>query len=338
MRYDLSNAPSFVHEDHARRKGIWTQYAGLTTPLRGRVFYSDVIKPGDQWTDYKGNAVEIFDLNDQTPENYHGSHNHYQLALFEVLNTSPGTNAIPIWGDGNAIANQSSAWGAFFSARSAKIQPDYHHDDAYPTELLEALPSYDDFDAQLCGLEVDVLNNGKPGVFGNKAKHGIQVVGFGNPNSHALSVICENFDCPPEMQKGQFESGVYFQSSIHPEYGRMIVADFDKAHIGVDFRKPVFDWGAIQLNAPRAGTGVVFSEGRGGEIYSGPRQQDGLDVLTMRMGADGFRILNAEGTKEVLSIDSHGALCFNGEVYLKGCRPTIFDRIANWLNRVFLRC
>lgn len=114
MQNQIQNAPSFIHEDHARLKGLWTQYAGLTTPLRGRVFYSDIVKPGDRWTDYMGNAAHPVDLDVQTPENYHSTHNHYQLALYEVWNVSPGTNAIPIWGDGNAIANGSSAWGAFF--------------------------------------------------------------------------------------------------------------------------------------------------------------------------------------------------------------------------------
>lgn len=139
------------------------------------------------------------------------------------------------------------------------------------------------------------------------------------------------------MRKGQFEAGVYYQNSLHPEYGRLVVADFDQAHIGLDFRKSVFTWGAAQLNAPRQGTGIVFSEGRGGEIYSGPRQEGAAQDqswLTMRMGSEGFRIMSADGASEILAIDARGGIYLNGDVYVAGQKPTAFDRIARWLNKI----
>lgn len=320
---DISQAQSFIREGHPRADGIWSQYYGMNTRLRGRLFYSDIINPTDQWERYDGSKTAVVDLAEQTPENYHQTHNHYQTILSEVWNFVPHVNAVPIWGDGSALANGAAAWGAFVSARSAYINPETGEN----MHLVQAIPEgfsrvpKEEFDCQLCGLEVDVLNAGKSGVYPNKAKHGIQVVGFGNPNSHALSVICENFDCPPEQRKGQFEAGIYFQNSIHPDYGRTIVGDFDEAQVGIDFRKPIFKWGAVQLNAPNPGSGIMFSEGRGGEIYSGKRWHGGQDTphwLTVRIGQEGLRIVSHDGARELLAVDQYGGIYLNGDVYVNG--------------------
>jgi len=321
----IEDAQSFVVKGHPREKGVWPQYYGLNTRLRGRLYFSDIIRKSDGWTNYTGEVAGPVDLSEQTPENYHDTHNHYQLILSEVWNFVPHVNAIPIWGDGTALGPNSNAWGAFFSARSA------HVDTSEPgnAHLKESFPENfnpgprEDFDSQLCGLEVDVLNGGKPGVFPNKAKHGIQIVGFGVPNSHAISIICENFDCAPVLRKGQFEAAIYIQNSIHPDYGRVLVSDFDQAHIGLDFRKTIFSWGAVQLNAPKPGSGVVFSEGSGGEIYSGDRwsgSETTKNWMTIRVGEGGLRIVNHDGTKEIVAVDQQGGIHLNGDVYVNGVR------------------
>ncbi len=316
---DIADAISYVRPGHPREAGIWQQYSNLTTRLRGRAFFADYITEGDRWELFDGTEAQKIPLDQQKPENYHDTHNHYQTLMAEVLNFSPQTNAVPIWGDGTAMVHGASAWGAFVSARS------HFHDltEPYWARFLPAgppPPAQEEFDCQLCALEVDVLNGGKPGVYPNKAKHAIQVVGFGNPNSHALSVICENFDCEPERRRGQFESGIYFQNSIHPDYGRAFVADFDRAQIGIDFRKPVFDHGAIQLNAPTLGSGLIFSEGRGGEVFAGSRQpgQDTPQWLTLRMGQEGLRIVSNDGQRELIAVDVYGGIYLNGDVFVNG--------------------
>ncbi|MGO4704324.1 polysaccharide pyruvyl transferase family protein [Microvirga sp. 2MCAF38] len=343
-------APSYIHPLHVRAKGIWPQYGQLQTRLRGRVYYSDILQPTDQWTTWKGEPTHTVPLDQQKPENYHDTHNHYQLILSEVLNFIPGANAIPIWGDGAAIAQGSGAWGAFFSARSSYYDPTTMRGSFVP-EGFKAVPR-DEFDCQLTGLEVDVLNGGKPGVYPNKAKHGISIVGFGNPNSHALSVICENFDCAPELRKGQFEAGIYFQNSIHPEYGRLIVSDFDKSHIGLDFRRTLFKWGAVQIKSAGPGTGIVFDEGKGGEIYTGSRWvgQDTLRWQTIRMAEEGLRIVTPDGKREVLAVDAYGGLYLSGDIYLNGRKfqasseaspggllrqiaTVLLQRVLKWLER-----
>ena len=321
---DLENAQSFIHPDHPRGSGLWTQYCGLKTRLAGRIYFSDVLNPSDKWQYYDGRNAEVINVDaEQTPENYHETHNHYQTALYEVINLTPFTNAVPVWGDGTAAVHDASAWGAFFSARSVKVRPslgeNVHYGPAAIAVVKDNEPG-DEFDCQLTGLEVDVLNAGKPGVFPNKAKHGITICGFGNPNSHAISIICENFDCAPDAHKGQFESGIYIQSSINPEYGRMIVADFEQAHIGLDFRKPVFRWGAMQANTQGPGTGIVFNEGSGGEFYAGPRWKDidGPRWTSIRMAEEGLRIVSADSTQENIAIDKNGDIYLHGNVIING--------------------
>lgn len=308
----IEDAISYAHEAHPRTQGFWSQYAGLETRLSGRVYYSDIIDKNTKWETYGGEAADTIDLRLQTPENYHDSHNHYQLILSEVKNFLPGTNAIPIWGDGAAIENGSAAWGGFFSARSDYITK---ADIKTASPLVSGVPldvnegcAKEDYDCSLTGLEVDVLNAGKPGVFPNKPKHGVTIVGFGNPNSHAVSIICENFDCEPRLRKGQFEAGVYFQNSLHPDYGRLVVSDMTNAHIGLDFRATVFNWGAMHINGAGQGTGIVFNSGAGGELYSGKRWGDkGVssgEWMTVRLAEVGLRVVSADGTAELLTIQN----------------------------------
>lgn len=317
---------SFVVKGHPRGKGIWTQYYSLNTRLRGRVYYSDIISPDQKWERFDGSAAKVHNTaEDQAPENYHDTHNHYQAALYEVINLTPNTNAVPVWGDGAALAHGSSAWGAFFSARSAYVDPDKNqnvHFGDVAIEYSRANPPEESFDCQLTGLEVDVLNGALPGVFPNKAKHGITIVGFGNPNSHAISVICENFDCPPEMRKGQFEAGLYFQNSLHPDYGRLVVSDMDTTYMGIDLRRTIFKWGAVQIRSSGSGTGIVFGEGRGGEIYTGNRwsepdpgsEPSETEWMTIRMAERGIRIATSDGTREMLAIDCYGGVYIDGEL------------------------
>ncbi|MDX3883207.1 MAG: hypothetical protein QHC65_02210 [Sphingomonas sp.] len=313
----------FVHDNHIRKYGIWPQYFGLKTRLRGNVFFSDIINPDDQWTDWEGRPANVVDLSQQTPENYHDTHNHYQNVMSEVWNFAPHTNGIAFWGDASAIANDSAAWGGFVSARSSYVRytgtPGSKFEEALPPGLNHSV-SREDFDCQLTGLEVDVINGGKPGVMGNKAKHGITIVGFGNPNSHAVSVICENFDCEESRRRGQFETGVYFQNSIHPDYGRLVVADFDRARIGLDFRGAVFREGAAQFRTVGSGTGIVFNGGKGGEVYaeaqSAVAQED--SCLTIRCGKAGLRILDSAGEKTLIHIDGEGRIVISGEVVING--------------------
>jgi hypothetical protein len=215
---------ALVRGPSPRQDGLSYQYEQMQTPLRGNLIVSDTLLPSDAWHLWNGRQTERFDIRKQTPENYHQSHNHHQNVLSEVINATPGANGIPIWGDSVAAVQGANVWGGFFSARS-RCSPGDLLDRYLPKGLARGCGP--DFDAQLTGLEVDVLNAGKPAIHPNKAKHGIQIVGFGNPNGQALSVIAENFDREPRYRRGQFESILYAQNSLRPDYGRFIVMDFE---------------------------------------------------------------------------------------------------------------
>lgn len=307
-----SAKPNSIHPRHARSFGIWPQYTNLDTRLRGNIYFSDIVYPDDRWTNWEGTASQIVDLSLQTPENYHGTHNHYQNLLSEVWNFTPEANAVAVWGDSAAIAHRSLAWGGFFSARSSYAQRPEHPQDAFSKALpqdINSVVTKEEFDCQLTGLEVDVLNGGKPGLPGNKAKHGITVVGFGNPNSHALSVICENFDCAEELRRGQFEAGIYFQNSIHPDYGRVLVSDLDRARIGLDFRSTLFSEGAASLRSSGKHTGIRLNEGAGGEIYVKENEaKNGSGHTVIQPGRDGLILMSPDGSREIIRIESDGSI------------------------------
>lgn len=70
----------------------------------------------------------------------------------------------------------------------------------------------------------------------------------------------------------------------------------------------------------QVGTGILFNEGRSGEIYGGLRwtkfEEDKNGWLTLRLGEGGIRIVSNDNTKEILAIDNHGGIYLNGDVFV----------------------
>ena len=320
-------------------EGIASQYRNSRVSLRGNVTLSDVIVPGARWHTGKGLPTTIHDITQQTPENYHDSHNHYQNLFVETLNLTQGANGISIWGDSRTLTHGANVWGGFLSARSTCAYWDEDSNqfwDRYVPEHVNRNCTRE-FDAQLTGLEVDVLNDGLPGVWPNKAKHGVQVVGFGNPNSHAFSVIVENFDRERQYQSGHFESILYAQNSLS-DYGRFLVGDFDKGEIGIDFRKPIFTRGALAIRTNTHGEGIVINNALGGEIYGGKRRPNFHDQgqwLTLKAGEGGLRIVSSDNTKEILAVDNFGGVYLSGDLFWNG-KPVTPDMRSNWAINMLL--
>lgn len=312
-----------INPEHPRKDGLWLQYYPLSTALRKNVIISDVITPDSQWERWDGSPVATHSMDTETAENYDDSHNHYQNFLSEVLNFASGTNAVAIWGDSSAVVDGSKAWGAFFSARSNA--PEFLTDEfnKYVPEGVTLDYDEETYDTQLIGVEIDVLNDGLPGVYPNMSKTGLQIVGFGNPNSMAIEVRSEDTDkenVSPENRRGVFESGLYFKNSIAP-YGRIIVSDLESARIGLDFNSTLFTEGAMKLKSQQVGTGIIYNDGLSGEIYGGSRWgNDEENWLTLRAGTGGIRVVSNDNTKELLAIDNYGGLYLNGDVYVNGQR------------------
>lgn len=104
----------------------------------------------------------------------------------------------------------------------------------------------------------------------------------------------------------------------------MIVADFARASIGLDFRRPIFRNGAISLRSNGLGTGIEINNGVGGGLHAGERwagsPEEGNDWLTLRAGATGIRIVSNDATTEFLAIDKHGGIYLNGDLFLNGAQ------------------
>lgn len=323
-----TDALKILNSNHPRNDGIWIQYFPLTTALRKNVIISDVITPSSAWENWAGKKMKTHEMKNETAENYDNSHNHYQNFLSEVLNFSTGTNAVAVWGDSGAVVSGSKAWGGFFSARSPiRLFRDNKEFQKYIPDDVSL--SYDPatYDVQLTGVEIDVLNQGLPGVYPNMSKTGLQIVGFGNPNSMAIEVRSEDTDKKDvldEQRRGVFESGIYFKNSIAP-YGRLVVSDFASARIGLDFNETLFKEGAAKIRTQQVGSGIILNDGKSGEIYGGSRWGDNSDStewITVRMGTGGIRIVSNDNTKELVAIDNYGGIYINGDIYLAGKKST----------------
>lgn len=308
---------------HPLKDGLNVWFYGLDTALGGNIYFADVVDENSKFINYKGDSVDIHSKEAETAIDYENTHNHYQNLFVQTMNKVKNVNAVSIWGDSTSIGDGAKSWGGFFSARSmckgleaGTLGEKYGKPDLFTCEGV---------DNQLIGIEIDVLNNSKPGVFPNMSKTGLQVVGFGNPNSMAVEVRTEDTDRvqPGKAPRGAFEAGFYMKNSIQPEYGRMIVADFDKAKIGLDFRKPIFTEGAMRFNSQGVGTGLVANDGASGEIYGGTRWPGFADQkgwLSARAGEGGFRVVSNDNTKELLSIDNSGNVYLDGTLYVGGGR------------------
>jgi hypothetical protein len=315
---------------HPRQEGIWPQYLGLDTGLRQNISIIDVIYPDSPWENFRGELMPPHDEDTVGATNFANTHNHYQNVLSEVWNFKRATNAVSIWGDSASLVDGAKSWGAFFSARSnaTSFLKNKHIAPYWPAGLAPNDPT--DFDCQLIGVEIDVLNGGKPGVNPNMSKTGLQIVGFGNPNSMGVEIRSQGAASKdPTNWKGQFANGIYFLNSITPD-GRLLVADVAEGQIGLDLRRPLFKRGAISLRSEGAGTGILYNGGRSGEIYGGlrwPEFEDKKNWLTLRAGDGGIRMASRNNQKEIFRADNNGGIYFRGTIYVNG-KKIDFDKLA----------
>jgi hypothetical protein len=315
------------------KDGVNAWFYGLNTSLGGNKYIGDVVDENSVFHNFKGDLVKLHKKENESIKNYENTHNHYQNLFVQTINKVENVNAVSVWGDSTSIVNGAKSWGGFFSARSACSA--YVKGGPLQKYGSPSLVNCEGHDNQLIGIEIDVLNSSKPGVFPNMSKTGLQIVGFGNPNSMAVEVRSEDSDRvePGKAPRGAFESVLYVKNSIQPEYGRMIVADFDKAKIGLDFRKPIFREGVMQFNTQGVGTGLVVNEGKSGEIYGGDRWPNFADKkgwLSARLGEGGFRVVSNNNKKELIAIDNAGGIYLNGDVYVNGKQIALTNPWLDW--------
>lgn len=293
---------SFIRGQHPRLEGYWTQYSHLETGLARNVTFSQTITdktPIENWQS-KPHAMQEAPVGAMDSEHYRHAHNHYQLLHSEVYNFSRDLNGVAIWGDSAALAPNAKSWGAFFSARSWPLKWT-----GYTPPECFAYDEATEFDAALVGVEIDVLNAGKDwcgpeGINPDAmAKIGLQLVGFGNKNTAAIEVRTEDSDDPNksvEERRGAWHWGIIMRNALDHQ-STVLMSENGHIRRGLDFDKTTFSEGAMRLSGVGANSGLIFDNGRSGEIYSSAADSS----MNIRIGQGGLKIWSSDGSKVILS-------------------------------------
>lgn len=276
---------AFVRGNHPRKKGFWPQYANLGTGLKSNVVLTDVIEPESKVVNYADNLKDPVNTDISKAEDFNDSHNHYQNLLSEVWNYNDKINGVALWGDSSALVDNSKVWGGFLSARSWPVG----YGEYTPESVAEK--NKKSFDAQLVGLEIDILNAGEPAP-SKWAKTGLQIVGFGNKNTTAIEIRSEDTDVyakPQSEKRGSFHEGIVFNNCM-AEDGIYMSSRNAGGAIGIDFRNTYFTHGAVSLLTAGNQSGIVFNSGKSGQIYG-----DSKGNLTLAIGENGIKMVDLSG-------------------------------------------
>lgn len=242
--------------------GLFPQYTGTSVGLAEHVTLSFVVNDDIELRNWQGEPLRAeVNYGPQSSEDYIASHNHTQGLLVEGWNFTSDVNTVAIWGDALAARTQAKVWGGFLSARSNLLQ------DWAPYTPPADPPSDDKFDAQLIGLEIDVLNGGlDSGQRVNEksyplAKNGLQVVGFGKRNSAAIEVRCEDSDDTSRTlsnRRGAWDYILIARNCVH-DRSTFICSGFSKGYRGLDLAPTLYSDGAIRLRTETANSGIIFN-------------------------------------------------------------------------------
>jgi hypothetical protein len=298
--------------NHPRKEGLWTQYSHLSTGLGRNVVISDSITNSTPIENWKSDQHELQSApygESLASEEYRHRHNHYQNLLSEVYNFSDSLNGVAIWGDSGAFVPGAKSWGGFFSARSWPVRWD-----AYTPKKMKPY-SDADFDAALIGIEVDVLNAGRdwddpsPVLDNSMAKVGVQIVGFGKRNTAAIEIRTEDSDDPnnlPHNRRGAWKWGFIVRNALH-EGSTLLHCENGHIRRGIDLTLSTFKEGALLITSNGKGSGVVFDEGRSGEVFA---EADGK--LVVKGGSKGVRL--EVGNGEFFEIGPDGKVSMSNAV------------------------
>jgi hypothetical protein len=281
---------SLVRGGHPRAVGAWPQYAGLGTALRRGVVVSDVVTEDSPWETWEGQEHATHGATRRTftsTQEYADSHNHYQAFLAEVFNYATETNTVAVYGEAAALESHAGVWGGFFAARS------WPRDERRRGEDTPERP----FDAQLVGVEVDVLNNGQEFSPGQAlGKTGVQIVAFGATSGAALEVRAETTDSPQERTESSqgWHFGVIARNGIS-DNGTALRVEQERIGKGLDLSGTHCQDGAVVVEAVGASSGLRFVERGtpGAELY---QEADG-GPLVLRLPAAGLRIVDEAGNE-----------------------------------------
>lgn len=185
---------------------------------------------------------------------------HQSQAIYGIVdNRSSTVNAVGIWGTGKSWARDARTWGGFFVGETAHGA---------------------EHDAQIVGIEIDVINNAAPGNAPHASKDGLQIVGIGSqPVTNAINII--------GVENGRWANGLLFTAGSIQEGGAYIgMAPGQNVARGIDMAGVRFTDSAIALGKWSA---ITFQnqEGEKAAILT-----DDSNHLIVRTGSAGLRIVN----------------------------------------------
>jgi len=155
-------------------------------------------------------------------------------------------------------------------------------------------------DAELIGLEVNVLNAMLPGIYPNKSKVGVRVVGFGNTTTTAFQV----FPDKPGTNSGRFQNILAVDPATLTRDGTVFGIGPQQAKIGLNLQGSQFSDSAILLSSKNS---ITFREtGKADARIYRDNIQDGH--LVLQAGPSGLRITNSADKRNLIYIHADGTV------------------------------
>lgn len=242
--------------------------------------YSNVAEDGVRAQHYFADGPIYSHMNIDVRVPPSSSFHQYASIFGKATATNTKVNTVGVWGEARSEASGGRAWGGFFTAET---------------------PSGEDKDSQLVGVEVDVINLGKPGVAPNQSKVGMQLVTMGHADSSAaIEVISDH--------RSRWKNAILVADDSISADGAVIgLGQRQRMRAGIDFSQGTFADAAIRLGNNE--TLRLDGTGAGGAKAAVIRN-DANNALVLVAGAKGMAIQNNDATRTLVFVDNAGNVTF----------------------------
>ena len=204
------------------------------------------------------------------------SYAHQSEAIYGIVeNASTTVNAVGIWGSAASLKKDARVWGGFIKGSTSDGENN---------------------DAQVIGLEIDVINNALPGMSPNRSKTGLQIVGIGRaPVTNGIEII--------GADAAKWGNGILFaEGSIEKDGAVIGLSQTGNIARGIDLSNTTFSNAALLLNKA-APISFRSRSGNASLIYT---DDFGNGHLVMQSGVDGLRVTNNENSKNLMVLQPNG--------------------------------